>query len=116
MTSNHDRKTEIRARMARTGEPYNVARRAIENETVTEPAGVTVEAGVPAEELGVGALPTGATPARRAHAEAVWRATGDPDTPCRCSGRGGNRIRQKGAAAGCRCWSRPVCGECGVCG
>ncbi|MGH3829671.1 MAG: hypothetical protein ACRDRS_04350 [Pseudonocardiaceae bacterium] len=76
--SNHDRKAEIRARMARSGEPYNVARRAIENETVTEPAGAAVDAGVPAEERGVGALPAGA----------VWRPVGDPDTPCRCSGTG----------------------------
>lgn len=38
MTSDHGRKTAIRARTQRTGELYNVARRAIENETVTNPA------------------------------------------------------------------------------
>lgn len=43
---------------------------------------------VPAEELGVRALSAEATPAQRAHAEAVWRPTDDPDTPCRCSGTG----------------------------
>jgi hypothetical protein len=42
---------------------------------------------IPTEELGVHALPPDATPARRAHAEAVWCPT-DAGEPCRCSGTG----------------------------
>ncbi len=40
---------------------------------------------IPAEELGVRALPPDATPAQRAHAEAIWRPT-SADQPCRCFG------------------------------
>lgn len=73
------RKREIRERMAATGEPYSVAARRIgANTTAADP--------LPAEERGVAALPAAATPEQRAHAEAVWRATTDPDQPCRCSG------------------------------
>src|SRR6266511_1200026 len=39
----------------------------------------------PTEELGVRALPPDATPAQRAHAEAVWRPA-TADQPCRCCG------------------------------
>lgn len=35
------------------------------------------------EERGVRALPADATPARRSRAEAVWRASDDPDASCR---------------------------------
>src|SRR6266511_3091768 len=40
---------------------------------------------IPTEELGVRALPPDATPAQRAHAEAVWRPA-TADQPCRCCG------------------------------
>ncbi|MFD9824175.1 hypothetical protein [Streptomyces violascens] len=53
---------------------------------VLEPTATEAELGITAEELGVRALPADATPARRAHAEAVWRTETDPARPCRCSG------------------------------
>lgn len=43
---------------------------------------------IPAEELGVRALPSDASPAQRARAESVWRVMLDPAEPCRCSGTG----------------------------
>jgi hypothetical protein len=41
---------------------------------------------IPVAERGVRALPANATPAQRAHAEAVWAAV-TADQPCPCSGR-----------------------------
>ncbi|MEU2395047.1 hypothetical protein [Streptomyces sp. NPDC007369] len=52
-----------------------------------EPTPAEAALGITAEELGVRALPADATPAQRAHAEAVWRPETDPAKPCRCSGR-----------------------------
>ncbi|MFD0270914.1 hypothetical protein ACFVGY_30765 [Streptomyces sp. NPDC127106] len=54
---------------------------------VLEPTSAEAALGITAEELGVRALPSDATPAQRAHAEAVWRPETDPAKPCRCSGR-----------------------------
>ncbi|WP_327359828.1 hypothetical protein [Streptomyces sp. NBC_01304] len=53
---------------------------------VLQPTPEEAAANITAEELGVRALPADATPAQRAHAEAVWRAQTNPDLPCRCSG------------------------------
>ncbi|MGA4980058.1 hypothetical protein [Streptomyces cinereoruber] len=52
---------------------------------VLEPTTAEAELGITAEELGVRALPADAGPARRAHAEAVWRPA-EAEQPCRCSG------------------------------
>ncbi|MFF5688868.1 hypothetical protein ACFY73_29975 [Streptomyces albidoflavus] len=80
------------------------------------PAELKAAPGITAEELGVRALPTDATPGRRAHAEAVWRPEADPARPCRCSGTGchhGERCtvgEGEGAADGAdqRCTGRLV--------
>ncbi|MEU0938983.1 hypothetical protein [Embleya sp. NPDC005971] len=107
MTRDNARKAAVRARMAATGEPYNVAARAVDQDqtadqadphpaarqpTDTNPPAWTLapteaEAllGITAEELGIRALPADATPQQRAHAEAKWRSA-DVDQPCRCSG------------------------------
>ncbi|MDO0939298.1 hypothetical protein QQY66_49230 [Streptomyces sp. DG2A-72] len=53
---------------------------------VLQPTAAETELGIRAEELGIRALPETATPAQRAHAEAVWRPNEDPAAPCRCSG------------------------------
>ncbi|MFF5809055.1 hypothetical protein [Streptomyces sp. NPDC012746] len=53
---------------------------------ILEPTPAEAATGITAEELGVRALPADATPAQRAHAEAVWRPEIDPTRPCRCSG------------------------------
>ncbi|MGW5852015.1 hypothetical protein ACWFQ8_29395 [Streptomyces sp. NPDC055254] len=53
---------------------------------ILEPTPAEAAAGITAEELGVRALPADATPAQRAHSEAVWRPEIDPTRPCRCSG------------------------------
>ncbi|WP_280428664.1 hypothetical protein [Nocardia brasiliensis] len=83
MTSRDGRKQAIRERMAATGEPYRRAQRAVEAEAFA----ARVD-GIPLEEQGIRALPPTATPAERAHAEAVWRATADPGRRCLCSGIG----------------------------
>lgn len=93
MTSDKARKSEIRDRMATTGERYSVAARAITAAaavaTITiDPALLAPypdEQGVTAEELGWRVLPADATPEQRARAEAIWRPV-SPDRPCRCSG------------------------------
>ncbi|WP_327359527.1 hypothetical protein [Streptomyces sp. NBC_01304] len=54
---------------------------------VLQPTPDEAAAGVTAEQLGVRALPPGASPARRAHAEAVWHPSAGGQ-PCRCSGTG----------------------------
>ncbi|MEW1551463.1 hypothetical protein [Streptomyces tsukubensis] len=55
---------------------------------VLQPTAAEAALGITAEALGIRALPAGATPAQRAHAEAVWRPQEDPAQPCRCSGTG----------------------------
>ncbi|MFI1890499.1 hypothetical protein [Streptomyces jumonjinensis] len=55
---------------------------------VLQPTAAEAALGITAEALGVRALPADATPAQRAHAEAVWRPQEDPAQPCRCSGTG----------------------------
>ncbi|MFF2548301.1 hypothetical protein ACFVUY_37890 [Kitasatospora sp. NPDC058063] len=50
-----------------------------------QPTPAEAAAGVTVEELGVSVLPTDATPARRARAEATWCPIG-AGLPCRCSG------------------------------
>jgi len=83
-------------KMAATGEPYSMAARAQDAQTtlaVLAPGGIDPvllapypdESGVTTEELGWRVLPADAAPARRAHAEAVWRPVAAA-RPCRCSG------------------------------
>lgn len=60
------------------------------------------EQGVKTEELGWRALPADATPAQKAHAEAVWRPVA-PDRPCRCSGP-----CRHGQTCGCE-WADGTC-------
>lgn len=50
------------------------------------PTAAEAAAGITAETLGVHALPQTATPAQRAHAEAVRHPAAGPDQPCRCCG------------------------------
>lgn len=110
MATSQGRRQEIRARMAETGEPYSVARRAIEADPVREclacrrrPSDlepVSADASpyrvagwkcgdcspLRVDELGVAALGADATPEQKARAEALWRPVLNPDQPCRCSG------------------------------
>jgi hypothetical protein len=81
MTSDKARKTAVRGRMAETGEPYSVAARALDAQPIIYPD----EQDMSREELGCRALPSDATPAQRARAEATWRSV-SADRPCRCSG------------------------------
>lgn len=54
---------------------------------VLQPTAEQTRAGITAEQLGVRALPADATPAMRAHAEAVWHPAA-PTAQCPCSGTG----------------------------
>jgi hypothetical protein len=57
----------------------------LDHRTAAKETPMTTNDSIPAEELGIWALPPDATPAQRAHAEAVWRPAA-ADQPCRCSG------------------------------
>ena len=65
MTEDKARKTAARERMAQTGEPYSVARRAVENETRTPPDPLSGTA----EDAGAGELPPPPSSASRSKAE-----------------------------------------------